>query len=137
MRTAINTIIGILILQLFSCQEKALITDIEKLQLKKDIQFIFEQTYLLHPINDSVRKFNESVDYSESDYWIFNQGGYIVEHGHLITCEDSLCLIEKYSKEYPHHLKQMIHYFSDIDTMTFFDITFSREDTTFKKNIFL
>jgi hypothetical protein len=69
MRIITKIVFGILILQLFSCQVKVLTTDIEKMQLKKDIQFIFEQNFELFPNNDSGIKFIESVDYAESEYW--------------------------------------------------------------------
>jgi hypothetical protein len=87
MRIITKIVFGILILQLFSCQVKVLTTDIEKMQLKKDIQFIFEQNFELFPNNDSGIKFIESVDYAESEYWEFNQAGYIIEHGRLISPE--------------------------------------------------
>jgi hypothetical protein len=136
MRIITKIVFGILILQLFSCQVKVLTTDIEKMQLKKDIQFIFEQNFELFPNNDSGIKFIESVDYAESEYWEFNQAGYIIEHGRLISPEDSIFRVKKYSKKYPHNLKQMIHWFSDTDTMNFFENTIIREDTVFKKIYF-
>jgi len=136
MKVITKTIIGILILQLFSCQVKVLTTDFEKMQLKKNIQFVFEQTFELFPINDYEKQFVESIDYSESEYWEFNQTGYIIEHGRLIAQEDSIFHIQKYTKDYPHNLEQMIRWFSDVDTMNLFVNTKSSEDTTFKKIYF-
>lgn len=128
--------IGILLLQLFSCQVKVLITDIEKMQLKENIQFVFEQTFELFPINDYKKQFIQSINYSESEYWEFNQTGYIIEHGRLTAQEDSIFHIQRYTKDYPHNLEQMIPWFSDIDTMNLFVNTKSNEDTIFKKIYF-
>jgi len=136
MKHSLKILIGILILQLYSCQEKVLTTDTEIMQLRDNVEFVFEQTYELYPINDSVRKLSETIDFYESDYWKFNQAGFIIEHGHLITCEDSLYRIERYSKEHPHELEQMIRFFSDIDTVTFYEQTNSTIDTVYKKIYF-
>jgi len=126
------SLIGILILLMYSCQEKVLKTDSEKMQLGHYVEFVFEQTYEIFPINDTLRKFTETIEYSESDYWKFNQAGFIIEHGYLLTCEDSSYRIKKYSNELPYNLEQMIRYFKDIDTMYFFENTISKGDTIFK-----
>jgi len=136
MNSTIKIVLGILILQLFSCQVKVLTNDFEKMQLNDNVHFIYERTFILVPINDTLRTFTETISFSESDYWEFNIDGYIIEHGHLITSEDSSFRIEKFSNDYPHGLVQSIGIFSGLDTMYFFDNTVSKGDTTFKKTYF-
>jgi hypothetical protein len=106
------------------------------MHLRSHVQFIYEQTYLLFPINDTLRAFTESLDVFESSYWEFNKEGYIIEHGYLLPDEDSLFRIEKFTEKYPHGLKQMIRCFSDEDTVDFFVNTITADDTIFNKIYF-
>lgn len=136
MNLAQNIIVGILLLHFVACQEKALTTDVEKMQLKGEVQFIFEKTLTLFSLEDTLEYFKTSIHNTESEFWKFDDVGNIIEHGRIIPDENSVLNVYKYSNESSKKLTIITSKLDEIDSLVFYGNSFSQNDTLFSNLYF-